>query len=67
MATNVLIIVASLMSMVPNKWALFFGRFFYGMASGLMTVVVPKFIAEVSPLELKGSYGVVPQLMCVVG
>jgi len=32
-------------------------RFFYGMAVGAFTVIVPKFINETVPQQLKGPYG----------
>lgn len=33
------------------------GRFLWGMAAGVYTVLVPKFINETAPNEYKGPFG----------
>ncbi|KAI7831339.1 general substrate transporter [Gamsiella multidivaricata] len=43
------------------------GRFLIGVGCGAVTVIVPMYLAEVSPPELRGSLGVMNQLGIVVG
>lgn len=43
------------------------GRFFWGMATGVYTVLVPKFITETAPNELKGPFGAISQLLVTLG
>jgi major inositol transporter-like SP family MFS transporter len=51
---NVLCIVAAILSMIPNYPCLIIGRFVYGYAAGAFSVFCPKYISEVSPVEIKG-------------
>jgi hypothetical protein len=37
------------------------------MAAGVYTVLVPKFINETAPSELKGPFGAISQIMVTVG
>lgn len=39
----------------------------WGMSVGTFTVLCPKFISEVAPVEMKGTFGVLSQFMCVFG
>lgn len=64
---NLLLICASSLSLIefiPLQMAC---RFFYGMAAGAFTVMVPKFINETAPQELKGPYGALSQISITVG
>ncbi len=64
---NLLLICASSLSLIeciPLQMAC---RFFYGMAAGAFTVMVPKFINETAPHELKGPYGALSQISITVG
>jgi len=65
--TNAVLIVASVLTMIDNITLQFIGRFFYGFAVGAFTVIVPKFINETSPHELKGPFGAISQLMVTFG
>ncbi|KAJ8979666.1 hypothetical protein NQ317_006378 [Molorchus minor] len=46
---------------------LFFGRFIIGVNCGLNTSLVPMYISEISPLNLRGGLGTVNQLAVTVG
>jgi MFS family permease len=43
------------------------GRFFFGVAAGSITVYVPKYVEEVSPIEVKGQMGTMFQLFLTFG
>ncbi|KAI1320405.1 hypothetical protein EDD11_001208 [Mortierella claussenii] len=43
------------------------GRFLVGIGSGAVTVIVPMYLAEIAPPELRGSLGVGNQLGIVIG
>lgn len=68
---NVLGIVGACL-MGTTKWAnsyemLFFGRFIIGINCGLNTSLVPMYISEIAPLNLRGGLGTVNQLAVTVG
>ncbi|CAG8594736.1 6613_t:CDS:2, partial [Funneliformis mosseae] len=46
---------------------LVFGRVISGIGSGVVSVVVPMYLAEVSPAEYRGTFGVMNQLGIVIG
>ncbi|VEN58573.1 unnamed protein product [Callosobruchus maculatus] len=46
---------------------LFFGRFIIGVNCGLNTSLVPMYISEISPLNLRGGLGTVNQLAVTIG
>ncbi|KAJ3216748.1 hypothetical protein HDU67_009074 [Dinochytrium kinnereticum] len=56
-----------LLGFSPNVMQLYLGRFIAGVGAGVGTVVVPLYIAEVSPMDLRGAYGSLNQLSIVVG
>lgn len=64
---NLLLICASGVSLVECIPLQMVCRFFYGMAAGAFTVMVPKFINETAPSELKGPYGALSQIAITVG
>ena len=43
------------------------GRFIWGIAAGVNTVLVPKFITETAPKELNGTFGAISQIMVTLG
>lgn len=64
---NLFLVIGSTVSQLDSIFALFAGRFLYGMAAGAFTVLVPKFINETAPRELKGPFGAISQLMVTLG
>jgi MFS family permease len=64
---NLIIILSSGICLIHNDKVLIAGRFLFGLSAGAMTLFVPKFINETSPMEYKGTFGVVAQLACVCG
>ncbi|XP_030763243.1 glucose transporter type 1 isoform X2 [Sitophilus oryzae] len=53
---------------VANSYEmLFFGRFIMGVNCGLNTSLVPMYISEISPLNLRGGLGTINQLAVTVG
>ena len=64
---NLLLICASSLSLIECIPFQMVCRFFYGMAAGAFTVMVPKFINETAPQELKGPYGALSQISITVG
>ncbi|KAL0488728.1 MFS transporter, SP family, solute carrier family 2 [Acrasis kona] len=56
-----------LMSCFSEFYVIIFGRLFAGIASGITTIVVPMYFAEMCPVRLIGSVGVFPQLAATVG
>jgi MFS family permease len=57
LATNIVVIVGAGVCMVNNFYVICIGRFILGMSAGAFTVFVPKFVNELSPVEMKGFYG----------
>ncbi|KAF9357577.1 hypothetical protein BGX26_003473 [Mortierella sp. AD094] len=55
------------MGCASSYTAMLVGRFFIGVGCGAVTVIVPMYLAEISPPELRGSLGVMNQLGIVVG
>ena len=53
--------------MINNIYVIAVGRFFWGICAGSFTVMCPKFLNEYLPIELKGSFGAINQLMCTTG
>lgn len=66
-ATNAFVIAASAICMVDNPSVILFGRFLYGIASGAFSVFCPKYVAEITPIEYRGPFGSLNQLMCTIG
>ncbi|KAF9427240.1 hypothetical protein BGZ94_005255 [Podila epigama] len=56
-----------IMGSASTYGAMLAGRFLIGLGCGAVTVIVPLFLAEVSPPELRGTLGVMNQLGIVVG
>ncbi|ORX90142.1 monosaccharide transporter [Basidiobolus meristosporus CBS 931.73] len=65
---NIFFIVgALLLGLSKNKGTWIVGRFFTGIGSGFGTVVLPTYIGEVSTTRVRGAYGAMTQLTCVIG
>jgi len=57
-ATNILLIASVGLCMINDYRVIIPGRFLWGMCAGTFTVLCPKFISEVAPVEMKGTFGV---------
>ncbi|CAG8592680.1 22465_t:CDS:2 [Cetraspora pellucida] len=55
------------MGFAPNITALVIGRVLAGIGCGVVTVVVPTYLAEISTIEFRGTFGVMNQLGIVCG
>ena len=64
---NVLLLCSVAVCMVNNIYVIAAGRFFWGICAGSYTVMCPKYLNEYLPMELKGPFGGINQLMCTVG
>ncbi|KAF9205284.1 hypothetical protein BGZ49_004227 [Haplosporangium sp. Z 27] len=68
MLNNASLTIGSIvMGCASTYTAMLVGRFLVGIGCGAVTVIVPMYIAEISPPELRGSLGVMNQLGIVVG
>ena len=57
----------SLMGLGSAVTVLYLGRFLTGVSSGMVVVIIPMYIAEISPKELRGMLGTGTQLFITVG
>lgn len=57
LATNLFVISGSGIALIAHPAAIIVGRFLYGFASGSFSCIVPAYITELTPKELKGPYG----------
>lgn len=64
---NLILLCSVGICMVNNIYVISVGRFFWGICAGSFTVMCPKFLNEYLPIELKGSFGAINQLMCTAG
>lgn len=66
---NNLFYIAGLLSfgLAMNYWMLFIGRILVGAGVGVACVVVPMYLTELSPLELRGIVGLFHQVALVLG
>ena len=55
---DLVVILGSIMTFSADINVLYAGRFLYGCASGAFGVFCSKFITESSPIEIRGSTGV---------
>ncbi|KAI5474342.1 multicopper oxidase [Pseudohyphozyma bogoriensis] len=68
MWSGALVVLGSvLMSQGSSIFTLAAGRFIIGLACGISTVLVPLFLSEVAPPAIKGSVGILTQLMICIG
>eukprot|EP00933_Yihiella_yeosuensis_P052005 TRINITY_DN49990_c0_g1_i1.p1 TRINITY_DN49990_c0_g1~~TRINITY_DN49990_c0_g1_i1.p1 ORF type:complete len:509 (+),score=77.03 TRINITY_DN49990_c0_g1_i1:125-1528(+) len=56
-----------LTSMLSSFTPLLLARMLLGVACGMCTSTVPTYISEVAPTELRGAFGAVFQVACVIG
>jgi SP family facilitated glucose transporter-like MFS transporter 8 len=56
---NILVIIGYGITMYDNMYVIAAGRFVLGFGAGGFSVYCPKFIAELSPNELRGTLGAV--------
>ncbi|OLL25374.1 putative metabolite transport protein [Neolecta irregularis DAH-3] len=56
-----------IMAVAVNKTGLAFGRIISGAGSGIVMVIVPLYINEVSPSNLSGTFGTLSQFAVVIG
>jgi len=61
------ILGASMQTGAPNMNVMWIGRIFSGMGIGMLSMVVPVYIAECSPEHLRGRLGTLWQLAVTVG
>uniref|UniRef100_A0AAV1VIS7 Hexose transporter 1 n=1 Tax=Peronospora matthiolae TaxID=2874970 RepID=A0AAV1VIS7_9STRA len=61
------IIAGAMMALSVNIYALILGRFLVGFASGTVSVVVPLYLGELAPPNLRGALGTGYQLFMVIG
>ncbi|CAH0479962.1 unnamed protein product [Peronospora belbahrii] len=61
------IIAGVFMALSVNIYALILGRFLVGFASGTVSVVVPLYLGELAPPNLRGALGTGYQLFMVIG
>lgn len=66
--TNTLLASGSLITtLAATPHTMMFGRFLSGIGSGIVTVVVPAYLAECVPKSRRGFFGALNQLAIVVG
>lgn len=65
---NLVLIFGIVLSLFPfSTWFFFITRLIWGIGAGAMTVFVPKFIHEFSPMEMSGFVGGFSQFMVTFG
>ena len=64
---NIFVIFGSGISVIYNLGAIIFGRFIYGFSAGCFSVLVPAYITELTPRELKGPFGTIHQVFVTIG
>ena len=57
MLTNLFLVIGVSLTLINQFWVLCLGRFIYGISAGAFSVFCPKYIAETSPVEIKGPAG----------
>lgn len=58
---------ALLAALAPSVWVLIAARFIIGLAVGSAALVVPLYLAEIAPTEIRGAIASLNQLMIVCG
>jgi sugar porter (SP) family MFS transporter len=66
-ATCVFIIGASIQTAAPEMWVMWLGRIFSGMGVGMLSMVVPVYIAECAPDHRRGMLGTMWQVAVTAG
>ena len=57
MLSNFVLVIGVSLTLINQFWVLCLGRFIYGISIGAFSVFCPKYIAETSPVEIKGPAG----------
>ena len=57
MICNTILIFGVLLTCIPNFISLAIGRTIYGYSAGLFSFLTPKYISEVAPVEVSGTFG----------
>ena len=65
--TNMLMILGVSICLTGSITAIIFGRFIWGFCFGVFSVVCSKYVNEICPVELKGTFGALNQTMLVAG
>mmetsp|Transcript_102 Transcript_102/g.199 ORF Transcript_102/g.199 Transcript_102/m.199 type:complete len:203 (-) Transcript_102:838-1446(-) len=66
--TNFFVILGAVFALfVDHEYLVLLGRFLYGFACGCYSVFCPKYISEVSPIEIKGPAGALSQICITFG
>lgn len=65
--TDILGIVAVILTLITNVPVMMIGRVLGGLAVGINTSLVPTYVQEITPLEVKGVAGSCIQLLCCTG
>ena len=65
--TNLVLVLAVLSCLAGNIVLLVIGRYVWGTAYGIFSVVCAKYVNEFLPIEVKGHFGALNQFMNVAG
>lgn len=64
---NGILLVSIGVCMVENIYVIAVARFFWGLCAGSYSVFCPKYLSEFVPIELRGTFGGIPQFMVCLG
>lgn len=64
---NAIFDIGVIITLINSPSIILVGRFIQGISAGSFTVLTPKFIDELAPIEYKGSFGTISQLGCTLG
>lgn len=68
LATGILSIVGTIIQIAaPSFFVFIFGRFFTGISIGIISLVVPLYLAEIAPTAKRGSFVALNQLAITIG
>jgi MFS family permease len=62
--TSVLLVGAALSTFTGGFWVMLAGRVAAGLGSGAASVLCPRYLAELSPVAIRGSLGTLTQVCC---
>ena len=54
---NLIVIIGGSLTLVANIYVILAGRFLFGFGAGMFAAYVPSFINEITPVELRSSFG----------
>lgn len=67
LVTNAFIIASTLILQYPNPYTLTLGRLVQGMCLGIISAITSLYIKEIVPKEVRGSMGILHQVMISLG